>query len=443
MLLDIVPYFQTHCNAICTCQTERLGENLLEHFSVGSVKIHRPDEKELLNVKKRIRILVAICLVFCIVLTACKAKVAEEPTDPLAGNLTEQEAGKTEENEMNEYPISVQHIRTDGYNEGVKYPQITVVRSTEELNTYYEANKELYSLEHRETVYSDTTIGFLDACDRYNEAFFDRNDLILVLWEEGSGSVRHEIRSIAPSDDHTWVLSGIRKNPEAGTCDMAEWHFMVEIAKNTIKEDDEIILDLSNRNVVGYRYGYAGVELALPDGWEYSIEEYKKDGYTFGISFWPAGQKEGKLSLKYYPNGFGVCGTGLSQVEYTFDNGETAYIGTYDNQPVWDFISYRNTPGDFALINEGAGNWWEEYKEEAVSILHTIQLAEGVIRREEAVEIAAEYCTIEYDMTRAKFDFEHGIWEVSFWISDPPTVGGDQTVVLDARGGYMESKYGE
>lgn len=393
--------------------------------------------------KKRIGILIAASLMLGIVLTACTAKVVEETTDPLTGNQTEQEPGKTEENKTNEYPISTQHIRTDGYNEGVEYPRITVVRSPEELNAYYEANQELYSLERKETVYSDTTIGFLDACDRYDEDFFERNDLILVLWEEGSGSVRHEIRSITPSDDHTWVLSGIRKNPEVGTCDMAEWHFMVEIAKDMIKENDEIILDLIDWNVVGYRYGYAGIELALPNGWEYSIKEYREDGYTFGISFWPAGQAGGKLSVNYYPNGFGVCGTGLSQVEYTFDNGETAYIGTYDNKPVWDFISFRNTPGDYAVINEGADVWWPDYKEEAASILQTLQLAQGMLSKDRVIELAKEHCTVEYDTHRADFDNLEGIWEVDFWVSDPLTVGGGQTVLLDANGAYVESVYGE
>lgn len=393
--------------------------------------------------KKRIGILITVCLILGSVLTACTTKVAEESIDSLTGNQTKQEPGKAEEYETNEYPISVQHIRTDGYNEGVEYPRITVARSPEELNAYYEANKELYSLGRKETVCSDTTIGFLDACDRYDEDFFERNDLILVLLEEGSGSVHHEIRSIAPSDDDTWVLSGIRKNPEVGTCDMAEWHFMVEITKGTIEENDEIILDLIDWNVVGYRYGYAGIELALPNGWEYSIEEHREDGYTFGISFWPVGQTEGKLNVNYYPNGFGVCGTGLSQVEYTFDNGETAYIGTYDNQPVWDFISFRNTPGDYAVINAGADAWWTDYKEEAASILQTIQLAQGMPRKDKAIELAKEHCTVEFDTHRADFNFLEGIWEVDFWVSDPPTVGGGQTVLLDANGAYIDSIYGE
>lgn len=393
--------------------------------------------------KKRISILVAVCLVLFVVLSACQTVNVKKAPDALLGNQTEQKPGKTEEKMIDEYPISVQHIRTNGYNEGMDYPRITVVRSLDELNRYYETYKDLYDLGRKEIVYSDTTIGFLDACDRYDEDFFAQNDLILVLWEEGSGSVRHEIRSIELSDDHIWIIKGIRKNPEVGTCDMAEWHFIVEIEKGTVKEDDEIILELENWNSIGYWHGYTNMELALPDGWEYSIEEYKEDGYTYGISFWPSEETDGKLRLNYFTIGFGVCGTGLSQVEYTFDNGEKVHIGTYDNNPVWDFVSFRNTPGDYAVINEGADDWWEEYKEEAVSILHSIQLADGIIRKEKAIAVAEEHCTVDYDMTRAKFDFEQGIWEVDFWVSDPPTVGGGQTVMIDAKGAYIESEYGE
>lgn len=397
----------------------------------------------MLHVKKKIGILIGVCLVLFAVASACKTEDVKELSDPLLGSQTGQETSKAETNEPREYPIRVQYIRTDGYNEEIEYPRITVVRSAEELNAYYEANKNLYNLERREVTYADTTIGFLDACDRYDEDFFAQHDLILVLWEEGSGSIRHEIRSITPSDDHTWILSGIRKNPEVGTCDMAEWHFMVEIEKNNIKENDEIILDLENWNSIGYWYRYANMELALPNGWDYSVEPYEEGAYTFGISFWPAGRPEGKLKLNHYPNRFGVCGTGLSEEKYTFTDGKTAYIGTYDNSPVWDFISFRNTAGDYAVINEGADIWWDEYKEEAMSILNTIRLAQGMLSEDQAIESAKPHCTVEYDEVWGYFDCEEGTWEITFWVSDPPTASGDQTVLLDVNGTYIDSFYGE
>ena len=72
------------------------------------------------------------------------------------------------------YAFEAQYIRTDGYSENTSYPYHVVINSREDLEAYYEANKELFDLERKETVYSDTTIGFLDACDKYDDAYFER-----------------------------------------------------------------------------------------------------------------------------------------------------------------------------------------------------------------------------------------------------------------------------
>lgn len=65
------------------------------------------------------------------------------------------------------YAFEAQYIRTNGGPED-GYPYHTVISSRAELEAYYEAYKDIYSLERRETVYSDSTIGFLDACDKYD-----------------------------------------------------------------------------------------------------------------------------------------------------------------------------------------------------------------------------------------------------------------------------------
>ena len=58
--------------------------------------------------------------------------------------------------------FEAQYIRTNGYHESIDYPVVRVIRSAEELKSYYESNKELYDLERRDKVYADMTIGFLD-----------------------------------------------------------------------------------------------------------------------------------------------------------------------------------------------------------------------------------------------------------------------------------------
>lgn len=57
------------------------------------------------------------------------------------------------------YAFEAQYIQTNGGPED-GYPYHTVISSRAELEAYYEAYKDIYSLERRETVYSDSTIGF-------------------------------------------------------------------------------------------------------------------------------------------------------------------------------------------------------------------------------------------------------------------------------------------
>ena len=124
------------------------------------------------------------------------------------------------------YAFEAQYIRTNGGPED-GYPYHTVISSRAELEAYYEAYKDIYSLERRETVYSDSTIGFLDACDKYDNAYFERQNLVLIVLQEGSGSIRHEITDVRRHRIENGALDGWditidRKVPEAGTEDMAQ-----------------------------------------------------------------------------------------------------------------------------------------------------------------------------------------------------------------------------
>ena len=123
----------------------------------------------------------------------------------------------------------VRYVRTDGYLEDEEYPKVFWITSAEELAEYYASNKDRYGLESEE---------FAAALDRYDASFFEENDLIVVLLEEGSGSVRHEVTGLhvtplQDADKQYEVRPEItRIVPEVGTCDMAEWHIFIEIGKD-------------------------------------------------------------------------------------------------------------------------------------------------------------------------------------------------------------------
>ena len=92
--------------------------------------------------------------------------------------------------------FGVQYIRTSGNTWDQSYPGVHVVDSREALNAYYDANKSIYDLERSEKTYSDTTIGFLNACDKYDDAFFAQSYLIFLVLHEGSLSTEHYVHKI-------------------------------------------------------------------------------------------------------------------------------------------------------------------------------------------------------------------------------------------------------
>lgn len=144
------------------------------------------------------------------------------------------------------YAFEAQYIRTNGDSNYKNYPYHVVIDSREELEAYYEANKKLFNLERTPEVWSDTTIGFLDACDKYDKAYFKRQNLVLIILEEGSGSIRHEITDVRHHRDENGALCGwditISENaPELVSHDMAQWHLFLEIQMgDVIKDGDKV-----------------------------------------------------------------------------------------------------------------------------------------------------------------------------------------------------------
>ena len=124
--------------------------------------------------------------------------------------------------------FTAQYIRTDGYHEGISYPIITVISSADELENYYNKYKNIYDFASRKDFTGDDTIGFSDAIEKYTEDYFAENFLVILILEEGSGSVRHNIFDVTPDGGIRFE----RKTPEMQTHDMAEWNILIEMKKS-------------------------------------------------------------------------------------------------------------------------------------------------------------------------------------------------------------------
>lgn len=331
--------------------------------------------------------------------------------------------------------FDAQYIRTNGYHKDVQYPVVRIIRSAGELNAYCEANKNEYSLERN----------FLGACNKYDDAYFEDKILVMVLLQESSGSNSHKVRSVNVGGDGQCYIYIDRIVPEAGTCDMAQWHILIEPEAGVeIEKESDITVFLDGVNpltlpeLVHHSRRHANISLRIPDGWEYKTVN-QDDSNDFYIAFWPAGESEGKIRVWYY-DFFSVCGTGLEQEKITLGNYE-AYKSTYDNREVWDFISLVGTPGCYVIINDGADAWLSEYGDEVMQILDTIVVGENIISETDAIAIAEKNATVKYNEKWASFDSESGYWTVS--LSKRNSAGGDQVITITHEGEIADIKYGE
>ena len=149
--------------------------------------------------------------------------------------------------------FAARYFRTDGYRDGVSYPFALTFSGPDELMRYYDTHKDLYDFSRHEVggtyaadYAADAAPCFADAVAAYDAAWFRSHRLILVVLEEGSGSVRHRVDGVRTVGNETTV-DITRLVPEVGTDDMAEWHILIEVgsAAQTVR------VRLDNQNPVG------------------------------------------------------------------------------------------------------------------------------------------------------------------------------------------------
>ena len=75
----------------------------------------------------------------------------------------------------------------------------------------------------------------------YEEAYFNKNQLIAVMTTAASSSVRYEATSITKTDIGTWELTITRYSPEWFTDDMEQQLILVELPR-TVEPEDTVIL---------------------------------------------------------------------------------------------------------------------------------------------------------------------------------------------------------
>jgi hypothetical protein len=122
----------------------------------------------------------------------------------------------------------VQYVRTDGRAPVAEFPSSLIIRSKQELLNYYENNKAYYSMDSS----WDESPAFRDAIARYNDAYFAKRELLIVLMEEPSGSIRHKVNrmwDVFVEGKRVYNISITSFKSMRGDDDMAQWHILIEL----------------------------------------------------------------------------------------------------------------------------------------------------------------------------------------------------------------------
>lgn len=150
-----------------------------------------------------------------------------------------------------ENPTSVfQAIRTNGRffqnQEYPDFPYTVIIETSDELKKYIADNEEKFDFSRKDKVYVDTTIGFLDAVDKYDDEFFEKNSLVIAVTTQPSGSIRYWGAKLETSSGRklcdTLILT--EYHPHEGTDDCADWHIIVEAEKGTYADEIELKINV-------------------------------------------------------------------------------------------------------------------------------------------------------------------------------------------------------
>lgn len=133
---------------------------------------------------------------------------------------------------MREISYLAKYVCTEGGKEGVEFPTVILIHSVEELERYIEENRAYFDLESTNSLTGDSEPGFMDFCIFYDEAFFEKQYLVMILVEEGSGSMYHEVSHVGISGDGILHINLQTVKPEEEWDDVAQqWHILIELEK--------------------------------------------------------------------------------------------------------------------------------------------------------------------------------------------------------------------
>lgn len=170
-----------------------------------------------------------------------------------------------------------------------------------------------------------------------------------------------------------------------------------------------------------YENGYISMKLTLPEGWDWQ-EDPAEDG-TEGILFWDGEKPDQRFRLSAWPDGFGMCGTGVDFSEVTLASG--AQLTEAREEDWWIILIFDGVPGSYTVRPQGgtlnSTVWDAKWREQILTILDTAELGGDAMTEDEAIAKAAEVFSGDYDAAYGSYDLRTGVWTVRFFAGEQET----------------------
>lgn len=312
------------------------------------------------------------------------------------------------------YEFNARYIRSGSYGGDSDFPIVKYIKSREELEKYVQDN-------HADYIINMSNPSFLDACSQYDKEFFSNKMLILLVIEEGSGSIRHKVNGISritEDGEERLKIDVDRKVPEVGTDDMALWHLIIETEKNALPPEEKTYVFIDGKNAsldghyVSHSVGVANISFTLPKGWEYRVGTETKFGFTLEV--YSPNAPDRILTFEYSDFMLGFCGTGLTSKTIQVGKEEAVEL-TYDNKAYWDVILFNDKAGAYCIRNTFDADYWNETKDQINRMLNSLTISDGCVSESEAIRAAKDKLKPVYDSVRVSFEAQTGLFTVDFY----------------------------
>ena len=110
----------------------------------------------------------------------------------------------------------------------------------------------------------------------------------------------------------------------------------------------------------------------LPEGWTWAQAGGTPEGTVYGL--WPENDPDFKVELRYWPEKFGMCGTGVTIQDYTLPDGRKATLAyeRIGEEFTWVLI-LPEAPDSFTIQFSAPYALYETHRQELELLLGTIR----------------------------------------------------------------------